>query len=331
MLFRNGIRIIMIVIVMNGFICHADQGPLQMTNRFPLHLLFLTPRPVSPQIPDAGQLAAVVAIEYSGIFFDHRNRQWDFLLDMEMTTLDLSVEYGAAPHLAVRLDAPVVMMNDGFLDGFLADYHDTLGVPNYGREERPADSFAYQVGKDGRVWLNGRSGPLMLADATLSLEWEIQPPVATRGMASTLIASAKLPVGDSDKGLGSGAWDYGIYWSAAWHAAKWSFHAMPGFAWIGEPETQGADISTRNSTSLFLGAVYHSSPKWHWMAQLNGYTSPVESTGISALDNGSLELDLGFHYRINDPWTFVFGFGEDLTLAVPDFTVHMGLIWKCNL
>ena len=31
------------------------------------------------------------------------------------------------------------------------------------------------------------------------------------------------------------------------------------------------------------------------------------------------------------PWTFVFGFGEDLTLAVPDFTVHMGLIWKSAL
>lgn len=331
MLFRNSVRIIMVVIVLNGFVCHADQGPLQMTNRFPLHLLFLTPRPVAPEIPHAGHGEVAMAVEYSSIFFDHRNRLWDFLLDMEVTTLDLSVEFAAAPHLALRLDAPVVMMNDGFLDDFLGNYHDTLGVPNYGREERPADSFAYQVSKDGRVWLNGRSSPLMPADATLSLEWEIQPLVAKRGMATTLIASMKLPVGDSDKGLGSGAWDYGIYWSAAWHADKWSFYAMPGFAWIGEPETRGADISTRNSPSLFLGAVYHSSPQCHWMAQLNGYTSPVESTGISALDNGSLELDLGFHYRINDPWTFVFGFGEDLTRAVPDFSVHMGLIWKWRL
>jgi Protein of unknown function (DUF3187) len=317
-----------VVIAMLATFSRADQGPLPVVNRFPLHLLFLTPRPVSPEIPEVKQIAAALGVEYSSIFFDHHNQRWDVLMDMEMMTLDLSVEYGLAPRLAIRLDAPVVMMNDGFLDGFLANYHDMLGVPNYGREKRPANTFAYQVSKDGDLWLDGRSGNLMVADATFSLEVELHRPSSKRGLADTLIASMKLPVGDSEKGLGSGAWDYAVYWSVAWYAERWSLYVMPGLAWIGDPDTLGADITARNSASLFVGTAYHYSPKWHWLAQINGYTSPIESTGLSDLDNGSLELDLGFQYRIRDPWTMVFGFGEDLTRAAPDFTVHLGLMWR---
>ena len=63
----------------------AAQGPLQVKNRFPLHLLFLTPRPSPVQIPEPHRVQSSLSLDYSAVFFDHRNSRWDFLIDMEMT------------------------------------------------------------------------------------------------------------------------------------------------------------------------------------------------------------------------------------------------------
>ena len=128
----------------NGRAC-ADFGPLQATSRFPLHLLFLKPRPVPVHVPARGGVEAAVAAEYSNTFFDHRNNHWDVLMDMEMLVAEISLVYSPASRTALRLDLPLVSMGGGFLDGFLENYHDALGVSNYGREKRPKNEYAYRV------------------------------------------------------------------------------------------------------------------------------------------------------------------------------------------
>lgn len=95
----------------------ADPGPLAAQNRFPFHLLFLNPRPVSAHLPEQGRVRGSVALEYSSVYFDQGSDRWDVLMDMEMTVVDLSLAYGLTPQLALRLDVPLVSMNSGFLDG----------------------------------------------------------------------------------------------------------------------------------------------------------------------------------------------------------------------
>lgn len=307
----------------------ADQGPLAVQNRFPLHLLFLTPRPTTAELPSKGAMRTQMAVDYSSVYVDQHNNQWDFLLDMEMVTVGLSLAYGLTASTAIRLDVPLVSMNSGFLDVFLEGYHDALGVSNYGRENRPSNSFAYQVSKDGLRWIEGDSGGLHLADVTVSAQWALPRPSFLPHWKSTLLVSVKLPTGDVHGGFGSGRSDMGVFAPSQWSNKAWSFYMMPGFLWHSDPETPGVDVNARNNFSFFAGAGYQYNHQWSWLAQLNYATSPIEHTGIGMLDDGAVELALGFRRFLNRQWCLEFAFCEDLfTRTAPDFTVHMGLVWS---
>jgi hypothetical protein len=251
--FEFGARIAVIgvlLVLAAGVRAGADFGPLQATNRLPLYLLFLKPRPVRVEVPAQGELEATLATEYSTTFFNHHNDQWDVLMDMEMLVTELSLVYSLTSKIALRLDLPFVSMGDGFLDGFLENYHDAIGVSNYGREERPKDDYAYRIIKDDRLWIQGEQETLQIADVTASVQYELMKTRGDLKMSNCILMRLKLPVGDPDRGLGSGAFDFGIYMPMRWSVDSWSFYLMPGAAFIGEPETRGALISARNSYAL---------------------------------------------------------------------------------
>ena len=303
----------------------ADFGPLQTTNRFPLHLLFLKPRPVKADLPSRGAFEAELAVEYSNTFFQHRNDRWDVLVDAEMMTIDLSMIYGLTSNIAILVDMPLVSLQDGFLDGFLENYHDALGTSNYGRQNRPKNTFAYRVVKDGRLWVQGEETNCQLADMTVSTQFQLFRSSAERRSSGSLLLSLKLPTGDSDRGLGSGQFDAGAYLPLRWSSSPWTLFAMPGAAMISDPDTAGAQIRARNIWSLFFGTAYDYSRDTTWLIQCNYYASPIEETGLDELDKGAFELIFGAHHRLSDNWLVEFAFSEDLTLAVPDFNLRLGL------
>lgn len=311
-------------------VARADFGPLQTVNRLPLHLLFLKPRPVSAEMPKRGALDSAFSVAYSNTYFEHRNDRWDVLMDMEMLIAEISIVYGLTSKVAIRLDAPLPMMSRGFMDGFLENYHNLVGVSNYDRENRSKNSFAYRAAKDGRAWFEGREG-LQLADMIVSIQFGLFDGLDNGRTGGALLLRLKLPTGDADTGLGSGKFDAGIYLPLKWHKAQWSVFAMPGATAISDPQTTDAIVLSRNSFSFFGGVGYDFSRRTTGVIQLNYYTSPVEVTGLNELDNGALELALGFHRRIADDWILEFAFCEDLTLAVPDFNVHIGLRWNYQL
>ncbi len=306
----------------------ADRGPLQVPNRFPLHLMFLTPQPVPAESLAPNQLQASVAFDYSSVYFDHQNSRWDVLMDMEMTVLDIRLAYGLTPQMEIRMDVPIVTMDNGFLDGFLKNYHDTLGVGNYGRENRPENNFAFSVYKEGDLWLQGQSGRFELADMTVSAKWKLPRLMDWDKLKSAVGVSIQLPTGDPHAGFGNGGFDFGFYLPLQWSGHRWSYYFMPGLALFSDPDTRGADVSSKESIGFLGGGAYHYSSKLDLNAQVNYYTSPIEHTGISQLDDGAMELALGFKYRLSRCWFMEFAFCEDLMRAAPDFTLHLNLIWQ---
>jgi hypothetical protein len=306
---------------------YADFGPLQTSNRFPLHLLFIKPRPVKADLPGRGEFEAALALEYGNTFLEQRNDSWDVLLDMEMMVIDFSAVYGLTSKIAIHLNMPIVSLQAGFLDGFLENYHDALGTSNYGREKRPKNNLGYRIVKDGLLWVQGQEGSMQLADMTISTQFDLIETAGAKPMSGSLLLSLKLPTGDSTRGLGSGRFDAGVYLPVRWAFSPWSLYAMPGAAFISNPDTDGAHISARHSYSLFCGTGYDYSDHTTWLLQFNYYSSPIEETGLDELDQGALELAVGFHHRLADDWLIEFAFCEDLTLAVPDFNLRLGLRW----
>ena len=125
--------------------------------------------------------------------------------------------------------------------------------------------------------------------------------------------------------------DAGLFLPTQWDGRKWSFFLMPGYIWHSDPETQGADVSARGSYSMFGGIGFASSDRMKWFVQINYSSSPIEDTGISIIDDGAVELSLGFRRILNKNWHVEFAFCEDIfTRSAPDFNVHLGLVWSCN-
>lgn len=302
----------------------AAQGPLPTQIRFPLHLLFLTPRPVSAELPPKGSLELGVSLDFSRVNLYQASERWTINQDMEMTVAEISLGYAVTKRTAVRLILPVASMNSGFLDHFVNEYHEMLGIHSV----VPDNLFAYEASKDGQVWLKGASGRVELADVTLSAQWEWLPSVSHDGFCSSLMASVKLPTGSPRRGYGSGRTDIGFFLPSQWSGRQWSFYLMPGYIWPSDPDTDNVKVGARQSMSLFAGTSYAYNERWQWLLQFDYFESLLEHTGIEAIDDGALEMTFGLRYRTGGNWAYEVGFSEDIfTIAAPDFTVHMGVVW----
>ncbi|MBT8340929.1 MAG: DUF3187 family protein [Desulfatitalea sp.] len=313
----------------------CERGPLQVQNRFPLFLGLLTPRPTSALLPAKGNAEVSFGVDYSSIQFNQKSDRAFVLVDLESTVIEFAFKFSVNRRLALQVELPIVSLNSGFMDHFLAGYHDALGVPNYGREDRPSNAFAYDAAINGHPWIKGDSGSLQLADTTFSIQRSISLPGAGKPWAASLLWRLKLPTGDSHAGVGSGNYDVGLFMPTQWTKGRWDLYLMPGFILHGDPEVPGAQAAARRSWSLFTGASYQYHPKWRWLVQVDYFSSPIEQTGIGMLDAGGLELAAGFRYAFHSRWRLEAAFIEDVfTLTAPDFTVHLGLIWlyrkECN-
>lgn len=304
----------------------AMDGPLKVRNQFGPHLMFLTPVPASPDSLPQGGFEANLALDYSSVFFAEHSDRWSVLVDMEMAVVDLGLRYGLTQRLTLSLSQPAARMSDGFLDGPLEAYHDAFGLPNYDKGTRPKDDFAFFIRKDGQEWFRADPDSWHLMDTTLGTEWKA---LGGAGRALSLVYQLQLPTGENESGFGSGGFDHSLELPFAFRLEPFRLFLTPGVHMPGKPETQGADIQTRPFASLLLGTSYAYNADLSLVIQINGYTSPLERTGILKLDNGSLELGLGFHYRFSRGLRIEFAFTEDLTRAAPDFNLH--LRWRLTV
>jgi hypothetical protein len=299
-----------------------SDGPLKVRNQFPPHLMFLTPVPMGPNPLPRGGLEVNLAMDYSSVFFAEHSDRWSVLVDMELAVVDLSLRYGLTPRLSLGLDQSAARMLDGFLDGPLEDYHSAFGFPNYDKETRPEDDFAYFIRKDGRDWFRAEAGGWHLMDTTLGAEWQL---LGGGRPALSLVYQLQLPTGETDSGFGSGSFDHSFLLPTEFKGGAFRIFLTPGVHLPGRPDTVAADIDTRPFASLLVGTAYLYDADLSLLAQINGYSSPLEATGISKLDDGSLELGLGFHYHFDRSLKLEFAFTEDLTQAAQDFNLHLGV------
>ncbi len=299
------------------------EGPLHVRNQFPPHLMFLTPAPESPRLLPRKSLRISLSSDYAAVFVNETSENRTALIDMEMTVLDFSLEYGLTEYLTLSADMPWVSMNGGFTDGFLEDYHKTFGFPNYGRETRPKNEFAYSLKKNGAELFHATSGGLHLTDMRLSAK--VSLPDAGQ-IISALSYTLKLPTGDYGQGFGSRGFDHGFSLLSERQFAPFTFRLNPSVIFLSEPETAGADISFNHTMfGLFAGGEYAFGKSLSLLAQVNYYTAPFEDTGIEPLDTDSLELALGFIYEFTRSTSLEFAFCEDLSHAAPDFNLHLSL------
>lgn len=313
---------------------YLAHGPVSLRSQNPLTLLFLSPRPERAVVLPKGTLRLAARGPYSNLFEQGFSPSTGVRLDLDMELFRPSflVEWGVASGWEVGLELPFLHFEGGFLDAGVQDFHDVFGLPNGGRGAVPHGRFAYAVRQNGRVLYQVGTEAFRPSDLVFHVKRALLQESSMRpGLSGTFYL--KVPSGKRGEGLGSGAPDIGVNLAVEKHYKRLHAYANLGGVLFG---------ATNLGLEPFLNPAI-----WNWMtaleitawshhlsviAQLQGDGSLFDGTGIQELDQGNLNLTIGFAGQ-EGPWGWKAGFMEDPSGQGPavDFTTYVEVSYTWGL
>jgi hypothetical protein len=248
-------------------------------------------------------------------------------LDGETYRLALAWKRGITADWQVGIELPYFTHLEGWMDGLIENWHDMLGLSNSNRDDwsRNALVYRYESAEGEQVLVNRNEGGV--GDLVLSLSHALD---ADSGRRLALHANLKLPTGDADALLGSGAVDLAFWLSGA---DKGPFRRMPlhFYGQVGLLLKGEADLLQDRQRDLVyfasLGAGWRPKGWLDLKTQLDLHSSHYDSkldqlggAGLMLTVGGSIHLD-GDNQRID------ISIGENLTTdSVPDFMVNLAYV-----
>jgi hypothetical protein len=250
------------------------------------------------------------------------------VIDGESYYLTVSFRHGLTHWLEVGFDLPLVAHSSGFLDGPIESWHDFWGMSN-SKRRGPNNQlqFNYDNQMSGNYELTSR--PSGIGDLQLTAAVPLVKANAQGDLAFSVRSSVKLPSGNDDKLLGSGAVDVslGIYAS---NVAIFSGRDLrySGFAGVLLPGDGDLFPDLQRSSVAFGGAA----AAWQWtnkfsiVGQLYAQDSYLNSD-LDELGGSSVQLTLGGIYRLPAKrMSLAFAIVEDVfSDATTDFALHFGV------
>lgn len=248
-------------------------------------------------------------------------------LDGESYYLDLSYRRRVANWLELGIDIPIVAHANGILDNLIEDWHDLWGMSNAKRTGSPNElEFAY---------VNPRLDPFEMTDGAAGIgDVRLNAAVPLRlaslgpGQSLTLRGGLKLPTGDADELLGSGATDLSLalYYSGynAFGLDRLDISAHAGVLVTGDSDLFGPI----QENSIPFGGF---AADWRFSDRLRGMAAVYAQGEFvdSSLDElgSSLQLIVGGDYRFaGNGLTLSFGVVEELfSDATVDFAIQVSL------
>ncbi len=290
-------------------------GPLSVRNHFPLFLHANTPALESAKISRSFS----ARLSYSSIHTVRSSARWSVSLDMEIAEFAFRYTGKISDSFGFGIEIPLFSFNSGVLDSFLESYHDMLGLPDYGRSERPRNDFLYEVRKDGKMIIKGNSGKTGIGDVRLSLKkvvYHDDPVISIK-------TAIELPTGNESHGFGNGSPDFmGSLLIDKRLSERLLMYGNAGMVFPGNLKAKET-IDLKEYFYAGIGIEAAAWEKLHLLGQLFVQTSPFPETDISAVDRTAVMISLGGRYAFKDN-SIEFSFTEDpSTSGAPDFTASL--------
>jgi hypothetical protein len=290
-------------------------GPFQVKNLFPIFLH--AGQPYLEKAEEENSLS--LSLSHSSTYTVQESGDWIIHLDMEITEASLRYKRICSDLFELDIDIPVMIVGGGFMDGFLDDYHTTFGFDDYGRSNRPDNELLYEVRKDGRLLVQGRSRT-SIGDIKLGLKKTF---FRNERLTAAARAEMELPTGDADEGFGNGSIDTGfsILLDAAITGRIMTYWNM-GAVFPGDLE---AHDSLNLKNFFYAGAAVEAAvtESLSLIAQIEAQTPVYPETDLRAVDRDAVLLVIGGRYS-GPNQSIDLSLTEDVnTSGVPDFIVNL--------
>jgi len=284
-------------------------GPLRLVNQHPVQLLFLQPFPDQTDVTPVHRLEAHLNTALTNSLLGD-TQQVTANIDLEMVRSVLDLRYGVYPQLEVGLELPFMYTYDGILDTFILDVERLLtpGRERPIRKRQNAGSFAYQVARGNRRFVQGQDDAFSLGDMVLKAKVAVLQEQRSLPAVS-LRAALKVPSGDTDRAFGSGGVDGSLgvllqktFWRVTVH--------VNGDVTFPSQSFDDAGVSLQ---PFFLGVLameVRLAPPVSLVMQLRGDTRPFHHT-IPLLDKRLIETLLGVNWALSRQLVVQAGVAED--------------------
>ncbi len=244
------------------------------------------------------------------------------LIDGETAVLDMQFLRGEDDRWAWGVHLPFIQHSGGELDGFIENYHDSLGLPEGNRPRVTQDRLAFIFRHKGKELLNLSEARSGLGDIGLLLAYQWRD---NDGNKLALHAKLKLPTGNAQHLTGSGGIDY-ANWLTLEHelATHWVLAGYFGFILL---ETGDILPTLQKNHTLFGGAglEWSFSPTLTFRLQADLHTGFYRETDFRFL-NEALIFNMGGSINIAERVSLDIAVGEDVMVgASPDVSLHAGL------
>jgi hypothetical protein len=250
-------------------------------------------------------------------------------LDGETYRLAFIWKRGLGSDWQIGIEIPYLSHNAGVMDGLIENWHDFFGLSNSSREDWPRNRLLYRYdNEEGQQLLidHASAGP---GDMVISLDHALRlNDDSNRGLA--LHASLKLPTGDSEALLGSGAADVAFWLSASEEHKLWRWpvnvYGQGGVLLKGK----GDLLPAQQRNLVLFGSFGVGWRPLEWIdlkAQIDGNTPHFHSK-LDQLGGQALLLTLGGSIHLDgDIQRIDISFGENLTSdSVPDFMINLSYV-----
>jgi hypothetical protein len=292
---------------------HPFEGPLYVKNQFPLFLVLDPPHLEKASLEDSFS----AGLFYSSVYMVRRASEWSVGLDMEVTEVDLRFRKSILNTIELGIDVPILSFNSGFMDDFLGNYHHLFGFSDYGRSNRPANSFLYEMRKSNTLLFKAEGGDVGIGDIRLMMKKTI----VTGDPVLSVRFDVEFPTGSTSEGFSNGSLDAGISLLLDKKLGETCMtYANAGVVFPG-------DLKWKERVELkpfAYGAVGIEAALWDTfslLGQVFVQGSPFPHTNIGTIDRTAVLLTLGGRYRAGKN-TFEFSLTEDPnTAGAPDFSL----------
>jgi hypothetical protein len=252
----------------------------------------------------------------------------NYLVDLEMATVDVTLHYKFSPHLAGYLIMSGVSYEGGFMDDTIERFHDSAGFHTFGRPAvaRNDVNLIYDLKSADYATLGSPPSHGGLLDPTIGLRYG----AALGGRWHMSVeGAAKIAVAGKRTLLSTGRSDAGLQVALQYRGDRQAFYAnVAGVYYAGGdfPVKQDAQVVP----TLVLGYEYALTANTN--VNLQAYASKSvyshSATDLQELLDNKYQLTAGFRHRMRET-IVTFGITENVQNInnTPDIGVQLGVAW----
>ncbi|MCU7840419.1 MAG: DUF3187 family protein [Candidatus Thiodiazotropha sp. (ex Troendleina suluensis)] len=305
----------------------GDSGyePFRVRNLNPFTLIHGLPVASSSKLLEEGELSLHLSMDVANNSIEGTSDGEQVTLDGETYRIGVTWKKGFGSGWQLGIEVPYLSHRDGAMDNLIEDWHDLFGLSNSNREDWPQNRLRYLYVKDGDERVSIHKSRQGVGDIQLFLSHTLRRDATGRNIA--LHTSLKLPTGDADSLLGSGAPDI-AFWISGSDAQLLKRWSMGVYGQAGLLIKGKADIlSEQQRDAALFGSVGTKWLAYDWLEiklQLDGHTSLYDSA-VDQLGGTAVMITVGGSILLSDGQSGIdISIGENLTTdTVPDFMVNL--------